>query len=84
MILRDVADDKRAGVAGILHTSLMANFPEFFKQDAIQLAAIVARSKICNEREYDLVRHRIDELEEGAGSVDERNQLYQLVDRFES
>lgn len=73
-----------AAILGILHRAIAANFPEFFVQDAALLAAIVARSKIRNAREYYLVRHRIDELEGDAGAAAERDLLYALVDRFES
>ena len=49
----------------------------------MHLARIVERSKIKNEREYYLVRHRIDELEGAQGALDELSLLYGLVDRFE-
>ena len=61
-----------------LHRAIAVNFPEFFKHDETLLAAIVARSKIRNAREYYLVRHRIDELEGDAGAAAERDRLYAL------
>jgi len=84
MLLRVVESGKRAQVSQHLHSSVARNFPEFFRQDASLLAAIIARSKIRNAREYYAVRHRIDELEGGTGTLDECNVLYKLVDQFDS
>jgi len=75
---------KHAAILDMLHRAITTHFPEFFKQDAALLAAIVDRSKIRNAKEYYLVRHRIDELEGDASAVDECNRLYELIDRFES
>jgi hypothetical protein len=84
MLLREVENGKRAQVSKILHSSVARNFPEFFRQDASLLAAIIERSKIRNAREYYAVRHRIDELEGDTGTLDECNLLYKLVDQFDS
>jgi hypothetical protein len=84
MLLREVENGKRAQVLRILHSSVAKNFPEFFRQDASLLAAVVARSKIRNAHEYYVVRHRIDELEGNAGALDECNLLHKLVDQFDS
>jgi hypothetical protein len=46
MVLRAVEYGKRAKVLRILHDSVAKDFPEFFRQDAPLLAAIVERSKI--------------------------------------
>ena len=84
MLLREVENGKRAQVSTILHSSVARNFPEFFRQDASLLAAIIERSKIRNAREYYAVRHRIDELEGDTDTFDECNLLYKLVDQFDS
>lgn len=84
MLLNELADGKRAQVSKIFHSSVITNLPEFFKQDASRLAATIERSKITNEREYYLVRNRIDALEGEADALDELTLLYKLVDQFES
>lgn len=77
-----IAIEHRAQVRVILHDVMTAHLPEFFRQDASRLAAIAKRAKIRNEREYYLVRHRIDALEGEAGSPDELAVLYTLVEKF--
>jgi hypothetical protein len=84
MALRAEGGGKHAGMLEILHRSIAANVPEFFRQDESLLAAVVARGKIRNAREYYLVRHRIDELEGDAGALQECALLVDLVDRFAS
>jgi hypothetical protein len=84
MLLGEVENDKRGQVARILHSAVATNFPEFFRQDASLLAAIVQRSKISNAREYYAVRNRIDELEGKTDALDECSLLYKLVDQFDS
>lgn len=64
--------------------AIARNFSDFLEQDEALLAAIVARSKFRNAKEYYLVRHRIDALEGDAGAGSERDLRYALVDRFES
>ena len=84
MMMSMVEKEKRERVLAILRVSLDDTFPEFFKQDATLLAAVIQRSKIRNEREYYLVRHRIDQLEGEADVPTELALLYQLVDEFEA
>jgi hypothetical protein len=73
---------RHAAILKILHRAIARNVPDFVVQDEALLAAIVARSKIRNAKEYYLVRHRIDELEGDAGAAEELDLLARLVDRF--
>jgi hypothetical protein len=84
MALRAEGGGRHADILAQLHGAITTHFPEFFKEDAALLAAVVDRAKIRNGKEYYLVRHRIDELEGDAGAAAERDLLYRLVDRFES
>ena len=84
VIFMQLNDVQRTEVMNALRAAVVDNFPEFYEKDALLLASIIRRAKIRNEREYYLVRYRIDELEGRPEGVGELGSLYQLVEKFES
>lgn len=83
IVFRGVAGDEGTRLLNDLHKAVIANYPEFIKEDVAILATILTRSKIRNAREYYLVRQRIDELEGGEGDLGQLELLYKLTDQFE-
>jgi hypothetical protein len=61
-----------------------SNAPGFFEKNRGALDKIVARGKIKNEREWYLIRHRVDEIEGDASRASELTMLYRLMDAYEN
>ena len=58
--------------------------PDFLSGDSARLMRIVKRGRLRNEREYYLVRHRLDEIEGREAHRDETIVLMRLLDGFEA
>ena len=83
-LFAEISESSRARAVSAWNKAILTHYPEFVAKDAERMAAVLARGRIRNEREYYLVRYRIDELETGSGTQEELDALYRLVDAFES
>ena len=61
-----------------------SNAPGFFEREREAIDKIIAREKIKNEREWYLIRHRVDEIEGDASRVSELAALCKLIDAYEN
>ena len=57
--------------------------PGFFSFESQRVARILVRGRLRNEDEWDLVRHRVDEIEGDEAQKEELTRLYQLLDGYE-
>ncbi len=63
---------------------LQEEAPDFLSGDSDKLMRIVKRGRLRNEREYHLVRHRLDEIEGHSEHYDETAILLGPLDSFEA
>jgi hypothetical protein len=84
MLLGSMRLEARKAANEALGAAIAAHYPEFLVKDAAQLEKIRLRGSIRGEREFHLVRHRIDILEAEPGWKEDLLQLYELLDRFEA
>jgi hypothetical protein len=63
---------------------LQEEAPDFLSGDSDKLMRIVKRGRLRNEREYHLVRHRLDEIEGHNEHHGETAILLGLLDSFEA
>lgn len=84
LLLEGIAPQERIQIAAMLSKAIHDRYPEFAAKEAKDLAQILAKNKIRGERQFYLVRHRIDELE-GTGAAEiEIKTLYRLINEFET
>lgn len=79
-----VSPQWRPAVARAFRDAIAAEYPEFFERDAKRLEAILARGKIRNEREFQLIRHRVEALEGDPGAAETLEALYEMLGAFEN
>jgi len=58
--------------------------PDFVEKDRELIEKVKERGKIRNEREWYLLRHRVDELEGREGHNSELDALYELLGEYET
>lgn len=83
MIFQSMSPEVRKLSVHALAAAVSAHYPDFLHKDAERLAKIKVRGSIRGEREFYLVRQRVDLLEGEPSQLEELQHLYQLLDRFE-
>ncbi len=84
MFVAAVAPAHRANVARALNAAVQAEYPTFFFAQEERLSKIIDKGRISSEPQFLLVRHAIDLLEGVEHEQSRLNNLYHLVDEFES
>jgi len=84
MIFLSMPAEVRRSAAEALVAAIAEHCPQFAAKELALIASIKARGSIRGEREYHLVRHRVDVLESDPTQVDELQELYRLLDAFEA
>lgn len=83
-LLESMHPDVRKYAIQALASATSAHFPDFHAKDAERLAKIKERGSIRGEREFYLIRHRVDLLEGNSKQAEELRLLYKLLENFES
>ena len=83
-LFEGITPQDRIHIAATLSKAIHDIYPEFAAKEAKDLAEILAKNKIRGERQFYLVRHRIDELEGNGADHAEIETLYRLIDQFEA
>lgn len=84
MVLEGYPDPIRTGLTKAFRRILEEEAPDFLSGDSAKLMRIVKRGRLRDEREYYLVRHRLDEIEGREAHRDEIVALMGLLDGFEA
>jgi hypothetical protein len=83
-LLQSMRPDARKCAVQALTSATSAHFPDFLAKDAERIAKIKERGSIRGEKEFYLVRHKVDLLEGEPSHAEELHLLYALVEKFES
>lgn len=66
------------------HDATLIAYPEFLAKEQQRLQKVIERGKIRTESEFYRIRHEVDVLEGRVDSQVELQQLYSLIDAYES
>lgn len=83
-MLRLCPEEIRKPLLSRFHRIIDEEVPEFFSSERQKLAQILERGFLQNENEWNLVRHRVDDLEADTTHGSELTDLYELLDRYET
>lgn len=83
-LIQAIAPEWRAFVSRAFHDALTQEYPAFIDLEEERLKKVLARGKIRSEAEFYRIRHEIDVLEGEPSRRNELEDLYALVDAFES
>ncbi|KQW45311.1 MULTISPECIES: hypothetical protein [unclassified Roseateles] len=83
-LIQAIAPEWRSAVARAFYDALAHNYPEFLALESERLKRVLARAKIRSEAEYHRVRHEVDVVEGDPSRHGELNELYGLIDAFDS
>jgi hypothetical protein len=84
ILVNEVEDQWRWAVSNALHDAIACEYPDFLEKDTARISKILARGKISSEDEFYLIRYRIDVLEAQPELAQELQQLYALINGYES
>jgi hypothetical protein len=82
-MLVQVSPMTRLALLKALRAIVEEEVPGFFAKDAQRITQIVRRGRIRTESEWDVMRHRVDEIEGDLEHAEEMKTLYTLLDRYE-
>lgn len=83
LMLSTLPEAQRRLALKIFRLVVESNAPGFFEKDREALDKVVAHGKIKNEREWYLIRHRVDEIKGDTSRGSELSMLYKLMDAYE-
>jgi hypothetical protein len=83
-LIQAIAPEWRAFVSRAFHDALTQEYPRFIVLEEERLKKILARGKIRSEAEFYCIRHEIDVLEGEPTRGSELENIYALVDAFET
>jgi hypothetical protein len=84
LILSSLPEIERNSALKIFRRIVQTNVPNFFAEEREAREKVIARGKIKNEREWYLLRHRVDEIEGDASQASELAELYKLLGTYEN
>jgi len=83
-LLAVLADHDRRYAVGVFRRIVESCLDGFFEREIETLKKVTSRARIATRREWDVVRHRVDEIEGNASYVSELALLYSMLDAYES
>lgn len=83
-ILDSLSEQERRKVLNTYRRIVQSNLPNFFESELKKREQIIARGKIKNDREWYLLRARVDEIEADVSQTSELVVLYKLLDSYEA
>ena len=83
-LLSGLPEEQHRLAIKVFQRVIESNLPGFFEKELETLEKIIARGKIKSEKEWYLVRQRVDEIEGDDSRTSELMQLYTMTDAYES
>lgn len=83
-ILATLPEQERRNALNTYRRIMQSSLPNFFESELKKREQIIARGKIKNDREWYLLRDRVDEIEGNASQTSELVVLYKLLDSYEA
>lgn len=84
LVLASLPEIERNSALKAFRRIVQTNVPNFFQEEREAREKVIVRGKIKNEREWYLLRHRVDEIEGDASQTSELAELYKLLDAYEN
>lgn len=83
-ILATLPEQERRNALNTYRRIMQSSLPNFFESELKKREQIITRGKIKNDREWYLLRDRVDEIEGNASQTSELVVLYKLLDSYEA